>query len=234
MHIIPAIYLSDGNAVSHYKGKAEQTTILSRDPLASAQRFQKQGAKVIHLVDSDTEDGVESADSGAKNREIAKSIAVKTGLFVQYADGIRSLNDIADLLEAGVDFVGLDQFSEHLLEDAGLRFGKEKLFFTIRAEGRTVEGRKGVEVVDYGKDLAGKGITHIVFRDIKAEGTFHPNYDEVERLVMYTPAKIFAFGGIGSMKNLRLLEGAGATGAIISRAFFEKKLSLKECIETLR
>lgn len=224
MIIIPAIYLSGGNAVSHYKGETAQSIVLSRDPLRSAREFEKQGARIIHLVDLDATDGGSDA-----NQKIAKTIAKNTKLHVQYAEGVSSLDHIESLLSAGVARVSLNQFSENLISEALKRFGPEKILFTIRAQRNIVEGRPGLEVFHYGKDLTDKGITQIIFRDIKVEGSFHPNFDEVERLILGCPAKIYAFGGIGNMDDLEILQRTGAAGAIISRAFFERRLLFKEC-----
>lgn len=226
MHIIPALYLSRGVCVSHYKGEREQSTVLSRDPLREALTFEKQGAKTIHLVDLDAEDGGSSA-----NRKIAASIARNTALAVQFAEGIDSLETIAKLLADEVDYVGLNQFSERLIEPALARFGADKIFFTIRALQHEIEGKPGIEIVDYGKDIAAKGFSHLIFRDTKGEGTFHPNFDEVDRLILGTGAHIIAFGGIGSMSDIALMQKTGASGVIISRAFFENHLSLRECIQ---
>lgn len=220
MIIIPAIYLSNGNAVSWYKGERDQQTVLSRDPLASARGFEKKGAKIIHLVDVDKTDG-----GHHQNRKIAEIIAKNTKLNVWYADSVNSIQEIEYLLKLGINRISLNQFSEDLVKEAVQKFGAQKILFTIRAQRNVIEGRPGLEVFHYGKDLQDLGITDIVFRDIKAEGTFHPNFDEIERLKLGCNANIFAFGGIGTEDDLEILRRTGAHGAIISRAFFERKLS---------
>lgn len=229
MYIIPALYLSRGVCVSHYKGEREQSTVLSRDPLHEARNFEKQGAKVIHLVDLDATDG-----GSSENRKIATVIARHTTLAIQFAEGIDSLEAIAELIKDGIDYVGLNQLSETLIEQALARFGPEKIFFTIRAQRHEVENKPGIEIVDYGAYIAGKGFSHLIFRDTKSEGTFHPNFDEVDRLILGTAAHIIPFGGIGSMSDLTLMQKTGASAVIISRAFFEGRLNLRECIEKFR
>lgn len=247
MLIIPALYLSDGNAISHYKGESGQATVLSRDPLRSALNFEKQGAEIIHLVD---------LDSGSEfNKSIAKNIAEKTQLKVWYADGVSSfrpsrseakqelsrsseasvgttLNDIEDFFDAGIDAVSLNQFTESIVPEALKRFGANKILFTIRAQRNVIEGKPGSEVFHYGQDLIELGIRHIIFRDTKVEGSFHPNFDEVEKLILAAQgkARIFAFGGIGAIDDIEIFKRIGAAGVIISRAFLENRLSLDECI----
>lgn len=222
MRIIPAIYLSGGKVVSQYKALKESEEVLSEDPLKSARRFEKEGAKAIHIV------GTEGSEA---NRGVAVLVAKNTGLAVSYADGVLSQEIIEKLLAAGAAQVSLDQSCENLLAGALQKFGPEKIIFTIRAQRNLVEGKPNLDVVDYGKDLADKGVTQIIFRDTKSEGTFHPNYDEVEKLVLNTSAKILSFGGVGKISDLEVLSKAGAYAAIISKAFFEGRLSVKECVE---
>lgn len=248
MKIILAIYLSQGKAVSHYKGELGQETVLSRDPLKSVQAFADEGISAVHFVD---------IDGSAANCEVAKKIAQKTSLRpsrnsakqltlrpseakggvtlkISYAKDIATLDEIASLFENGVHYISLTQTSEQLVPEALKRFGPDRIFFTIRTQRHVIEGKPGLEVMDYGRNLAALGVTHIILRDMKAEGTFHPNFDEVERLVIGTGAtcaKIFAFGGIGSMEDLEIMEKTGAAGVMISRAFFESKLRARKCVE---
>lgn len=245
MLIIPALYLSNGNAVSHYKGESGQATVLSRDPLRAARDFEHQGATIIHLVD---------LDSGSElNKSIAKNIAEKTKLKVWYADGVSSrqspaaqgsaiklmqpkaatlLKEIEDFFDAGIDAVSLNQFTENVVSEALKCFGADKILFTIRAQRNVIEGKPNTEVFHYGQDLIELGIRHIIFRDTKIQGSFHPNFDEVEKLILAArgKARIFAFGGIGAMDDIEILKRTGAAGVIISRAFLENRLSLGECI----
>ncbi|MBI5413576.1 hypothetical protein HZA42_04480 [Candidatus Peregrinibacteria bacterium] len=221
MRIIPAIYLSGSKVVTQYKAQKESEEILSGDPLKSARWFEKHGAKALHVV---------GTDGSEANRKVAVLIAKNTKLAVSYADGVLSQEIIEELLAAGIAQVSLDQFCENLLAEALQKFGPGKITFTIKAKRNLVESKPNLDVMDYGKDLVDKGVTQIIFRDTKSEGTFHPNYDEVEKLVLNTTAKIFSFGGVGKMSDLEVLAKTGAYAAIISKAFFENKLSVKECV----
>lgn len=226
MIVIPAIYLSKGSCVSHYKGQREQETTFSKDPLLIARNFGRLGARILHLVNLDAD-----AAGRVQNRRVALELTKNSGLAVQVADEFSSIAELRELLDGGIFRVSLNQFSESLLSDALARFGPEKIIFTIRGRRSAVIGKQAVEVFDYGRDIARKGVKHIIFRDQKSEGTLHPNFDEIEKLVFSAGANIYAFGGIGTMKDLDILQRAGAFGAVISRAFFEGRLSPQECFE---
>lgn len=222
MKIIPAIYLSGGNAVTYYKGESEQSEILSRHPVDAALEFKRQGATTIHLVDLDA----------VVQMNLIEEIIQKSGLRVQYAGDLVSLDVVRALLQAGVSAVSLDQNSEHLVAPSLTEFGSEKIIFTIKSQRNIVKGKEGLEVFHYGTDVVNLGIKTIISHDMKAEGTLHPNFDEVERLIMAVGgrAEIFAFGGVGNYKDIEILQKTGAAGAIISRAFFERRLSLEICM----
>ena len=53
MIIFPAVDLQGGKAVRLRQGRADDTTVFSEDPVATALHWQNQGAKWLHLVDLD-------------------------------------------------------------------------------------------------------------------------------------------------------------------------------------
>lgn len=223
MLIIPAIYLSGGKVVSQYKGDGGHETVFSKDPLSSARSFEKAGANIVHLV---------GTDDSISNPEIAKLIAKSTELKVQYAGNVLSMEILEDLFNGGVSAVSLDQSTESLIAKSIKKFGTDKILFTIRSQRNLVEGKNGLEVFHYGKDISDLGVKTIISRDIRAEGTLHPNFDEAERLVAAVNgnAKIIAFGGIGTVKDIEIMQRTGVFGVMISRAFFEGKISFRECM----
>ena len=98
--------------------------------------------------------------------------------------------------------------------------------------GKTSDGEL-IDVVDFAEKLIPLGVKEIVYKDERSEGTLiHPNYDEMDRLFLITgnDLKIYASGGISEIKHLLLLKKIGASGAIIGKAFYEKKLSIKEAL----
>ena len=137
-----------------------------------------------------------------------------------------------EFFNAGISAISLNQFTENLVPSALQKFGADKIFFTIRAQRNVIEGKPGVEVFHYGQDLEKLGLKNIIFRDTKVQGSFHPNFDEIERMILATQGhvSIFAFGGVGAEDDLEIMQRTGAAGVIISRAFFENRLSLSECI----
>ncbi|MFW6348295.1 MAG: HisA/HisF-related TIM barrel protein, partial [Cyclonatronaceae bacterium] len=98
---IPAIDLLDGKIVRLKKGDYNEVTVYHEDPLAFARQIgYDEGITRLHIVDL----------NGAKegrfvNLELVSEIAAGTPLEVQMGGGIRRLDDISELLNAGVQRV---------------------------------------------------------------------------------------------------------------------------------
>ena len=102
MYLLPAIDILGGKAVRLAKGDYSRVTVYHDDPAAQAQLFEEQGATWLHVVDLD------GARSGTpENIAIIERILKKTLLKVEVGGGVRSLDTIARLADAGVSRVVL-------------------------------------------------------------------------------------------------------------------------------
>ena len=100
MNIIPAIDILDGQAVRLQKGDYAKKTIYNHDPLDEARKFKAAGFSHIHVVD------LNGAKSGQFiNLPIIRTMINSLGLSVQTGGGVRSLQDIEHLIEAGLNGV---------------------------------------------------------------------------------------------------------------------------------
>ena len=98
MLVIPAIDLQHGQCVRHREGRIEDETEYFADPLRMAKLWRVQNAKVLHIANLD---GAHD-DAIGINVERIKEIAAKLDIPVQVGGGIRSLEAIKTLLDAGV------------------------------------------------------------------------------------------------------------------------------------
>jgi len=78
MLIIPAIDIKDGHCVRLYQGLFERKVLYSNDPLEVAKRWEKEGAKWLHLIDLDGAQG-----DPQKNQAVILGILKNTGLKIQ-------------------------------------------------------------------------------------------------------------------------------------------------------
>ncbi|RMG57431.1 MAG: 1-(5-phosphoribosyl)-5-((5-phosphoribosylamino)methylideneamino)imidazole-4-carboxamide isomerase, partial [Deltaproteobacteria bacterium] len=178
--VIPAIDILDGKCVRLTRGKREEMTVFSEEPVLVARRWEQDGASIIHVVDLD------GAFSGEpKNAHLVKRIAEETSLQVQVGGGIRSYEVAEDYLESGVTRVILGTSivrNPDLVKRITDRFG-ERVVAGIDAVDGIVAIRGWVEVtglsaVDLARDLQKSGIRTFVYTDITRDGTLEgPNFE---------------------------------------------------------
>lgn len=96
MYLLPAIDILGGKAVRLAKGDYNQVTVYNDDPVAQARVFEQAGAQWVHVVDLD------GARSGVpENIAIVERIVRETSLSVEIGGGIRSLETLKRLADAG-------------------------------------------------------------------------------------------------------------------------------------
>ena len=99
--IIPAIDLKDGKCVRLKQGRMEDDTVFSDDPVAMADRWVKEGARRLHLVDLNG-----AFDGVPVHKEVVTAIAkAHPTLPIQLGGGVRSLETIRHYLEAGLTYI---------------------------------------------------------------------------------------------------------------------------------
>ncbi len=238
MEIIPEIYVLNGRCVALYKGSYEQMETYFKSPVEMARFFEKQGAKKIHLVDLNSRKEGHYMQVG-----VIKKITAAVKIPVQVEASFHSIEDMKTAFEKGAAKVVLRPFAENIFQEAIRMFGPGKVIVEIQAKGSGVVGDgilpdgDLVDVVDFAEKIVPMGVKEIVYKDEYSEGTMiQPNYDEVDRLFLITgkDLKIYVSGGISEAKQLKLLKKIGASGAIIGKAFYERKLSIEEAEEAVK
>lgn len=233
MEIIPAIDLRGGKCVRLVQGRYDRETVFSDDPVEMARRWEREGARRLHIVDLDG-----AREGQPRNLAVVEGIARAVEIPVQLGGGIRSEETARQALAAGVQRViigtaALERASARRMADA---LG-EALAAGIDARDGRVAVRGWVEMsevkaVDLAREMAGLGIRWIVFTDIGQDGMLAgPNTSALRELVKASRASIIASGGISSAADIRAVKEAGAAGAIIGTALYTGRLSLKEALE---
>ncbi len=234
MEIIPAMYILDGRCVALYKGSYEQKETYYKSPVEMARYFEKGGALKLHLVDLDSR-----REGKFTQREIIGRIIASVQIPVQLEASFQNLEDMKAAFAKGAAKIIIRPFALNAVREAVQSFGADKVIVEIQSKGSGVMGDgktsdgELIDVVDFAEKLIPLGVKEIVYKDERSEGTLiHPNYDEMDRLFLITgnDLKIYASGGISEIKHLLLLKKIGASGAIIGKAFYEKKLSIKEAL----
>lgn len=233
MNILPAIDIRDGQAVRLFKGDFNQQTVVNPDVLGQARIFADAGIEFIHVVDLDG-----ALDGKATNRDLIAALKVATGLGVEVGGGIRTLEQIQDYLNVGIDRVIIGSMAvknPSFVQEAIDRFGAEKIVVGIDAKDGYVatEGwleTSNVDFISLAKEMEKMGVQLFVYTDVDRDGTLTgPNFAHYEQLVAeLTTAKVIASGGIAQLSDLTRLAEIGVAGTIVGKAYYNGNISLEE------
>ncbi len=238
MIVIPAIDLMDGRAVRLIKGRKENVTVYSENPLELIDWFNSLGVRRIHIVDLD------AAFSGGEknNRKLISKIAENSKSLVEVGGGVRSLLDAEEILSCYVERLVIgtmpikDQKEfERIIE----RFG-EKIIAGVDVENGFVkvsgwQEDSKLEHIQFLLKMKDMGTKETIVTDISRDGTLAGvDMDFYKNIAMKTDMDVIVSGGIRDLddiKALKDLEKFGIKGIIVGKAIYEKTLDLKEALK---
>ena len=239
MHIFPAIDLKQDESgrcrcVRLLQGNAHAETEFSDDPPGVARRWQRAGARWLHVVDLD------GAFSGRPvNFETVAAIANAGHMNVQVGGGIRD-DGAAELLldEIGVRrvIVGTRAIGDLGWLAAICKTYPGRIVGGIDArDGRVaVEGwtrDSGVDALEAAQELAACGVAAIVFTDIATDGMLTgPNVEATRRLAERIGVPVIASGGVSTLDDVRRLSELPIEGAIIGKALYTGAINLEDAL----
>jgi phosphoribosylformimino-5-aminoimidazole carboxamide ribotide isomerase len=242
MIVYPAIDLRKGRCVRLQQGDAAAETVFADDPVDAARRWASEGAEWLHVVNLDGALG----ETGAANLIALRRILAAVGLPVQFGGGLRSLEDIAALLELGVTRVVLGTVAvrePEIVQSAIERFGSERVAVGIDARAGlvAVQGWRDLSTVraaDLGLQMRVLGVERVIYTDIARDGMLTGvNVEATVALAQATGLGVIASGGVASLEDLRALrpyEPNGVEGVIIGMALYRGAIALDEAIRVVR
>ncbi|MEM9265056.1 MAG: 1-(5-phosphoribosyl)-5-[(5-phosphoribosylamino)methylideneamino]imidazole-4-carboxamide isomerase [Cyanobacteria bacterium P01_F01_bin.13] len=239
MDVIPAIDLLGGRCVRLFQGDYEQSQVFDDDPVDVANRWAKQGASRIHLVDLD------GAKAGKPENwqaigEIVKAVDVP----VQVGGGLRDRNRVIELFELGVQYAILGTVAVEnpdLVGELSAEF-PGRIFVGIDARDGKVATRGWLETStvmadDLARRMGDLGAAAIIYTDIKRDGTLNgPNLEALRDLAGKIDTPVIASGGVSSMSDLLSLLGVaplGVSGVIVGKALYTGNVDLSEAIRAI-
>jgi len=226
--VIPAVDIKDGKCVQLIGGMPDSVLISLDDPVAVAQHWIDEGADMLHIIDLD------GAFGKARNLKIVYKIA-RLDAFVQVGGGVRSHDDVNDLLKIGVDRVILGTVAVRdptIVYDLTNEFGSEPIMVSIDSKKNEVliEGwtkSVGSRPEDMGLIFQELGAGSLLFTDVDVEGRMSGARDRIiRRVVERIDIPVIAAGGIGSLKDIQAVAETGAAGVVVGSAIYTDKFNL--------
>lgn len=238
--IYPAIDLRHGQVVRLVQGDPERQTIYDQDPAKTAQKWIEAGAKWLHLVNLDGAFGDATQQNLLALKRILSMVStVGSEVSIQWGGGIRSLNDIRQLLSLGVSRVILGSSAVEnpkIIAQALQEYGPSCLALAVDVKDQKVYIRGWVKPVEEKPDELGQrffqlGLRTCVFTDISRDGGGTGlNIPATRQFSIDTGLDVIASGGVASIEDVKKSHQAGLAGVIIGKALYDKKLSLGDAL----
>jgi phosphoribosylformimino-5-aminoimidazole carboxamide ribotide isomerase len=234
MILLPAVDILQGKAVRLTGGDFEEPTVYDADPTAAAQRWARDGARMLHVVDLD------GARSGAPvNLDHVRRIVAAVEVPVQVGGGLRSPEAVRDVLGVGAARAVLGtaalrdiDFLDQALADHGDRIvvsvdARRGLLATAGwTEQTEVPAETAIEALGH------RGAARFVYSSIERDGMLSgPDLDEVMRIAEAVRGSFIYSGGVSSLEDLRRLarlRQVNLTGVIVGTALYEQRFGVAE------
>lgn len=249
--LIPAIDLIEGSVVRLFQGDYGQKTEYKFDPIELVRDYANQGANWLHIVD------LTGAKDTSKRQLTLISSMVDTGVMkFQAGGGIRSEQDVSQLLDAGVSRVVIGSLAvkePELVKSWFTKYGPESIVLAldinINSTGKKCiathgwQQDSGVELEQVVADFLTVGLKHVLCTDISKDGTLQgPNQDLYRELAQAYPEISWqASGGMSNLDDVKQLKpslqdsglnNATPSGIILGRALLEGKFTVEQAINT--
>jgi len=227
--IIPCLDVTEGRVV---KGVNFVKLRDAGDPVEIARRYDEQGADELTFLDITA-----SSDDRGLILGIVEQVASQVFIPLTVGGGVREVNDVRRLLNAGADKVSINTAAvqnPRLVEDAAGRFGSQCIVVAVDAkrvpgssssrwEVFTHGGRRstGLDAVEWGKKMQAAGAGEVLLTSMDRDGT-KAGFD-IELTCAFSEAldiPVIASGGVGSLQHL--VDGIvlGKADAVLAASVF--------------
>ena len=232
MIIYPAIDLKNKKCVRLYKGDFAKEEIFNDFPLDQAQQFEKLGFDNLHIVDLDR-----TLDSDTSNLSSIKEIRKHTSLKIQVGGGLRTLKDIEEVLDLGVENIVMGTAAvtnTELLKLVAAKYPQKiSVGMDVRKGFLALKGwtdQTKLLAADFVEQIKNYQIKSIIFTDIDKDGTKQGvNLEETVKLASLSSVPVIASGGVASIKDIFSIQQTNIIkGVIVGKAIYDGSINLKE------
>jgi imidazole glycerol-phosphate synthase subunit HisF len=207
------------------------------DPQEFARRYYEQGADELIYIDI-----VASLYGRSKLTDIVRRAAHDVFVPMTVGGGVRTVDDVSDLLRAGADKVAINTACvryPQLIAEVSRRFGSQCMVLSIEAK-RQGNGRwevytdcgrerSGLDAVEWARKGIELGAGEILLTSIDQEGTRKGfDVDLVRAVSRVVEVPVIASGGFGEPAHLQAVTAAGADAIAVADALHYGRMSLPD------
>lgn len=226
VRIIPCLDVTEGRVV---KGINFSNLVDAGDPVEMASLYDVEGADELTFLD------ISASSSGRDTTlEVVGKTADQVFIPLTVGGGIRSVNDVDQLLRAGADKISLNTAAiarPELIAEISDAFGSQVLVLSVDArrastnsgfEVTTHGGSKGTDIdaIEWVKKACQLGVGEILLNSMDADGT-RAGYD-IEMIAAVRAdcqVPLIASGGAGSLEDFAAALDAGANALLAASVF---------------
>ncbi|MBL3527556.1 MAG: imidazole glycerol phosphate synthase subunit HisF [gamma proteobacterium endosymbiont of Lamellibrachia anaximandri] len=228
--IIPCLDVDNGRVV---KGVKFVEIRDAGDPVEVARRYNEEGADEITFLDITA-----SSDNRETIVHVVEQVASEVFIPLTVGGGIRVVEDVRRMLNAGADKVAINTaavFNPEFVREATTKFGSQCIVVAIDAkkvsgEGEPLKweifthgGRKptGIDAIEWAKRMADYGAGEILLTSMDRDGTKIGFDNKLTRAIAEAaPIPVIASGGVGNLQHLVDGVKEGAADAVLAASIF--------------
>ncbi len=228
--IIPCLDVDNGRVV---KGVQFVEIRDAGDPVEIARRYDEQGADEITFLDITA-----SSDDRETMVHVVEQVASQVFIPLTVGGGIRKVEDIRRMLNAGADKVGINTaavFNPEFVKEAAEKFGSQCIVVAIDAKKVSAEGEEnrweifthggrkptGIDAIEWAKKMVDYGAGEILLTSMDRDGTKIGFDLELTRAIsdaVHVP--VIASGGVGNLDHLVAGVTEGHAEAVLAASIF--------------
>ena len=228
IRIIPCLDVHHGRVV---KGVNFVDLIDAGDPVEQAKTYEKQGADELVFLDITA-----SSDDRNTMVDVVKRTASEYFMPITVGGGIRNLENIREMLNAGADKVSLNTaaiLNPNLISEAASRFGNQCIVVAVDAkrisksknkwEVYTHGGRNptGLDAIEWAKKVVALGAGEILLTSMDSDGTKAGFDNALNNAVSESvEVPVIASGGAGTLEHLADAIIKGKANAVLAASIF--------------
>ena len=231
--VYPAIDIRGGRCVRLKQGNFSRQKEYDADPVGRAREWERRGARAIHVVDLD------GAKEGRPVQiDIARKISGSVGVPLQIGGGIRTLEDLRAVREAGATRVvmGTAAVLDRELRLRAVEEAGDALVVAVDARGGIVathawQEESGRDVLDLVRELAEDSVSSVLYTDVTRDGmNAGAALESTAAVARILPT--VSSGGVRGTEDIKALSKIpGVVGAVVGTALYEGRVTLQELLK---
>jgi cyclase len=220
IRIIPRLDIKGSNLI---KGVHLEGLRIVGDPQEYAKKYYMDGADELIYMDI-----VASLYGRGKLTEIVSKTANEIFIPLTVGGGIRSTQDVTELLRAGADKVAINTAAVKnpmLITEVAHKFGSQCMVLSIEAKKKADKSwevytdcgreRTGIDVIEWAANGVGLGAGEILITSIDNEGTRSGfDVDLIRAVTAAVTVPVIASGGMGSLEDFTQCVKLGGASAV--------------------